>query len=138
MEESKLRAHLVTLYCVTAAAILFVVLLAIALLFYREADAQNREAFSTLLFAVSDQMSRENAVSHPHLRELEQENRLLLSLRDNGERLLYNSIDGEDKRRLLAEAERLAKDDGYDIAMLPLTSARRVSPIYSFSEGGRR
>ena len=138
MEERGLRAHLIRIYCVTAAAVLFAVLFASALLLYRDDGARNREAFSALLFAVSDRLGRENAVSHPRLRELEQENRLLLSIRDNGEELLYNSGDSADKRRLFARTEQLAKRDGYDVAMLPLTSERRVSPIYAFSERGGR
>ncbi len=137
MEEKRLRAHLIRIYCITVASVLFIVLFAVALLFHRDAAAQNRETFSTLLFAVSDQMRMDDAVSHPRLRELERENRLLLSLRDNGERLLYNSSDSAGKQTLFAEAERMAQAGGYDIAMLPLTTQRRTSPIYAFSEDGR-
>ena len=136
MDEKRLRAHLNRIYCVTAAAVLFVLLFAAALLFLRDADAKDRESFSALLFSVSDQLRTGTAVSHTRLRELESKNGLLLSLTDNGYALLYNSSDDAEKTALFSEAEQLARKDGYDIRMLPLTTERRTSPIYAFSNGG--
>lgn len=138
MEEKRLRAHLLRIYCITVSAVLFAVLFIMALLFYRDEAARSRETFSALLFAVSDQLGAENAISHMRLREFERENRLLLSLRDNGRTLLFNSGDSEEKRGLFLEAEQRAKADGCDIGTLPLTSRRRTSPIYAFSNNGAR
>ncbi len=138
MEEQRLRAHLIRIYCITVAAVLFAVLFTMALLFYRDAAARDRETFSTLLFAVSDQLRMNESVSHARLRELEHENLVLLSLRDNGAKLLYNSGDGAERLALFAQAELRARTDGYDVAMLPLTTERRVSPTYTFSVDGVR
>lgn len=137
MKEERIRARLVRIYTVTAAGVLFAALSLMALLFYRDAAAQNRESFSTLLFAVTDQLRLEYAVSHPSLRELERKNRLMLSLRDNGERLLYNSGDSPEAQTLFSRVERLAEDEGYAVSVPPLTGSRRTSPIYALRENGR-
>ncbi len=135
MEERRLRAHLVRIYIVTVAAVLFAVLFAMALLFNRDAAARSRESFSTLLFAVTDQLRNDASVSHAGLRTLEQENRLLLSLRENGRALLFNSADSAEKRAVFARVEALARADGCALSMPPLTSRRYTSSIYAFSEG---
>ena len=138
MEETQLRAHLIRIYVVTVAAVLFVVLFATVLLFTRDTTARSRESFSTLLFAVSDQIRTTSAVSHSQLRDLEQRNHMQLSIGDDGYALIYNGADSSRKRNLFFTAEQLARKDGYDIAMLPLTTERRTSPIYSFSQDGVR
>ncbi len=135
MEERKLRTHLMRIYCIAVAAVLLAAIVAVALLFRRDAAANNRETFSTLLFAMSDQLRAGDPVSHPQLRSLEQKNRLLLSLRDNGAPLFYNSGDDSERTALFAQTERWAAEDGYDVSLLPLTTERRTSPIYAFFQG---
>ncbi len=138
MEEKQLRAHLIRIYVITVAAVLFAVLFATVLLFARDANARSRESFSTLLFAVSDQLRTKSAVSHSQLRDLEQKNHMQLSIGDNGSALIYNGADSGRRRSLFFAVEQLARKDGYDIAMLPLTTERRTSPIYGFSQDGVR
>lgn len=136
MDEKKLRVRLVLIYCVTAAVVLFAVLFSVFMLFAKDAAAQNRETFSALLFAVSDQVRTEKYVSHSALREMEQNRRLLLLLRDNGDRLLYNEHDGEARLALFEKVENMAAAGGYDVSVLPLSADRRTSPIYTFRENG--
>ncbi len=138
MEERKLRAHLIRIYVVTIAVILAALLAAILLLSAREIERKSRESFTTLLTAIGDGLQTNNIVRHSELRQLEQENRLVLRVGDNGKTLLYNSMDSSEKSDLLTQIELDAQSLGYDTQSLPLTNARRTSPIREYSESGVR
>lgn len=138
MEERKLRSHLIRIYVVTVACILGVLLAAVLLLSVREIEQKSRESFSTLLTAIADDLQVNNVVRHSELKQLEQENRLLIRISDNGESLLYNSRDSAEKTSLLSQAEQAAREQGYDTQSLPLTKSRRTSPVTMLSAGGAR
>ena len=78
MEERKLRVHLIRIYIVTLACILGVMLAVVLLLSLREIELKSRESFSTLLTAIADDLQVNNVVRHSELRQLEQENSLLI------------------------------------------------------------
>ena len=136
MEERRLYNRLIRLYGVTVAAVLLMVFFAVGVLLDWDARTKNRETFSTLLAALSDQLYRNSYVSHSQLRAMERKNRLLLSIGDNGTGLLYNTGDGAEKRAAFAVVEELALADGYDTGAVPLTTQRRTSPVYAFRERG--
>ena len=138
MEERNLRAHLIRIYGITIAVILAGLLVAVLMLTLRDLERKSRDSFSTLITAMGDELQTDNVVRHSELRRLEQENRLLLRVGDNGKTLLYNNLDSSEKENLLKALERAAQEQGYDTRSLPLTSARRTSPILSLSEGGVR
>ena len=138
MEERKLRLHLIRIYVVTIAAILAALLAAILLFSVREIEQKNRETFTTLLTALGDELQTNNIVRHSELRRQEQENRLFLLVKDNGEALLYNSLDGTGKEDLLKIIEQAAREEGFDTQSLPLTNARRTSPVRPYSVNGER
>ena len=135
MEERKLRAHLIRIYGITIAVILAGLLAALLTLTLHDLEQKSRESFSTLITAMGDTLQTDNVVRHSELRRLEQENNLLLRVGDNGGTLLYNSMDSSEKEDLLETLERAARELGYDTMSLPLTNARRTSPILDFSEG---
>lgn len=138
MEERKLRVHLIRIYIVTLACILGVMLAVVLLLSLREIELKSRESFSTLLTAIADDLQVNNVVRHSELRQLEQENSLLIRMRDNGKTLLYNSQDSAEKADLLEKTEQLAREKGYDTLSLPLTKSRRTSPVMTLTFGGAR
>ena len=138
MEERKLRAHLIRIYVVTIAIILAGILVAILMLSVRDLEQKSEYSFSTLMTAMGDELQTDNVVRHSELRRLEQENRLLIRVGDNGKTLLYNSMDSSEKGGLLEKAENVAKEAGYDTQSLPLTNARRTSPIVNISDNGMR
>ena len=138
MEERKLRAHLIRIYVVTIAIILAGILVAILMLSVRDLEQKSEYSFSTLMTAMGDELQTDNVVRHSELRRLEQENRLLIRVGDNGKTLLYNSMDSSEKGGLLEKAENVAKEAGYDTQSLPLTNARRTSPIFNIADNGMR
>ena len=138
MEERKLRSHLIRIYVITVACILGVLLAAVLLLSAREIEQKSRESFSTLMTAIADDLQVNNVVRHSELKQLEQENKLLIRISDNGESLLYNSRDSAEKAGLLGQAEQAALEQGYDTQSLPLTKSRRTSPVATLSSGGAR
>lgn len=138
MEERKLRAHLIRIYVVTIALILAGILVAILMLSVRDLEQKSEYSFSTLMTALGDELQTDNVVRHSELRQMEQENHLLIRVGDNGKTLLYNSMDSNEKGDLLAKAENAAREVGYDTQSLPLTNARRTSPILNISEDGTR
>lgn len=118
--------------------ILAALLATILLLSAREIERKSRESFTTLLIAIGDGLQTNNVVRHSELRQLEQENRLVLRVGDNGETLLYNSMDSIEKSDLLTKIEADARASGYDTQSLPLTNARRTAPIREYAENGVR
>ena len=138
MEERKLRSHLIRIYVVTVACILAALLTVVLLLSVREIELKSRESFSTLLTAIADELQVSNVVRHSAFRRLEQENRLLIRVGDNGKALLYNSQDTAEKNVLMEQIEQTARDQGYDTQSLPLTKSRRTSPIQTLTVDGAR
>ncbi len=136
MEERKLRSYLIRIYVVTVAVILAGILVAILMFSVRDLEQKSKDSFSTLMTALGDELQTNNVVRHSELRQVEQENRLLIRVGDNGKTMLYNSMDSSEKGDLLEKAENAAREAGYDTQSLPLTNARRTSPILDLSENG--
>ncbi len=137
MEERKLRSRLIVIYVATVAAILAALLIALLFFSAHEIEQSSREAFSTLITAIGDELQNSDIVVYSELNRLEQENRLMLSIRDNGTPLLYNNPNKE-RVGLLEQVETTATEEGYDITSLPLTSERKTSPVYIYYAGGER
>ena len=138
MEERRLRSRLIWIYILSIAVVLAVLLVTLLLFSAREIEQSGRESFSTLITAIGDELQSGNIVVYSKLGRLEQENRLMLRISDNGNPLLYNASDETEKADLLTQVEQAASLDGYDIASLPLTSERRTSPINVYAYGGVR
>lgn len=138
MEERKLRSRLILIYVATIVVILAALLIALLCFSAHEIDQSNRESFSTLLTAISDELQNGDIVVYSQLNRLERENRLMLRINDNGSSLLYNAQDDEQRLGLFAKVEQTAAGEGYDIASLPLTSERKTSPVNVYYEDGAR
>lgn len=137
MDEKQLRRHLIRLYTITVALTLAVVFAVITLLSVRETRQKDREQFFVLFTAIAERLQTGPSLSHSQLREYERQNGMLFSITDSGALLSYNGDDSPERGRLLGVAEELARGEGLDINMLPLTSQRRTSSVFSFSFDGR-
>lgn len=137
MEERKLRSRLILIYVATVAVILAALLIALLFFSAHEIEQSSRETFSTLITAIGDELQNSDIVVYSKLNRLEQENRLMLSISDNGSSLLYNNPNKE-RIDLLAQVETTAAEEGFDVTSLPLTSERKTSPVNVYYAGGER
>ncbi len=138
MEERKLRSRLIWIYIATIATVLAALLVALLLFSAHEIDQSSRESFSTLITAIGDELQSGDVVVYSKLSRLEQENRLTIRIGDNGNPLLYNASDDADETDLFLQVEQAAREEGYDITSLPLTSERKTSSIGVYYEDGAR
>ena len=138
MELTKLRSRLIWIYVATIAAILAALLIALISFSAHEIDQSKRGSFSTLITSIDDELQNGNIVVSSELSRLESENRLMFSIRDNGNSLLHNLWDDAKRLALFAEVEETAAAEGYDVTSLPLTNERRTSPVNVYYKDGAR
>lgn len=132
---STIRRRLILLYTSTTGLILTIVLLLVVITNKQELIKSKRNNFQNNFFNISNNIQRENVVSHLWLSELEVKNELIVHIEDNGKALMFQGANEflTSRNKLISKVKKLAMKDGIHTYYRPTSMSEIRSNIYKIT-----
>ncbi|MEG1457965.1 MAG: HAMP domain-containing sensor histidine kinase [Acetivibrio sp.] len=132
----QLKRKLVCLYTITTGIILtLVVILALFTGFWRDDETQLQEFYNNFNM-ISSKLQLENTISNAFIAEQEDRNHLVIGMEENGKSLQF--LRGKEnqwlRNRQLKKLRELAKKDGLDTSMKPISVEEIRSDVYQWED----
>lgn len=128
-----LKEKLILMY--TAITGLIIVIVMIVLLVYTERILENKkkESFQNDINTIIHKMQTENTFSHSWLSQMEEKNKLIIEMEDNGYALTFPGaiITPTERQYLLKKLNSIVSEEGIDKSTYPIFSNKLESNIYT-------